>query len=201
MTIARSGSRIVAAHAVRLPKGSAGEFATSVEHVVELEPGMLFRVRDVSPADEPAIVRLLQRLPPDDIRLRFFCGMKQFGHALVGPLTQLDNVRNIGLVALPEHGASDHVVAHAMLIPEADGLHAEFAAVVDSRHAHHGLGRHLIECLVERGRVRGVRQVYGIVLSDNHNMLQLGAEMGFKRRMGDDPGTTRIELDVEPPRQ
>ena len=186
-------AHIVSAHS----RPVAGSHAAITEHVVELEPGIRFRVRPVRPDDEPALTALLERMTPEEVRLRFFCCMRHFGHALVGPLTQLDNVRHLGLVAIPEYFAADGIIADAMLIPEPDGRHAEFAVLVHRRYAHHGLGRHLIECLVAHAQTLGVQQVYGIVLAENHNMLQLASEMGFQRRANpQDAGTVRIELDL-----
>lgn len=188
-----SVARIVSAHAAPIAGGNAG----LVEHLVELEPGLRFRVRPIQPDDEPALGQLLERMTPEEIRLRFFCCMRHFGHALLGPLTRLDNVRRLGLVAIPEHAAPDHIVADAMLIPLADGQHAEFAVLVHRQYAHHGLGRYLIECMLAHAQARGVEQVYGIVLMDNHAMLQLADEMGFKRCANpEEPGTVRIELDM-----
>jgi acetyltransferase len=187
-------ARIVSAHSEPLADGHGA----IIEHVVELAPGRRYRVRPVRPADEPALVALLQRLTPDEVRLRFFCCMRHFGHALVGPLVQLDNVRHLGLVALPALGRDEDLVADAMLIPEADGRHAEFAVLVHHDHAQHGLGRYLIECLVAHANTRGVVQVYGIVLADNDKMLQLAREMGFRARTNpEDPATVRIELDLD----
>jgi GNAT superfamily N-acetyltransferase len=184
-------SVIVEAHAAKSGGGSR------FEHVVELEPGLRYRVRPVTPADEPALIRLLERMTPEEVRMRFFCCMRHFGHALVGPLTQLDDAQRIGLVAVPDRTAADNVVADAMLISEPDGERAEFAILVHRAHAQHGLGRHLLECLIAQGQARGVRQVYGIVLAENHKMLVLAAEMGFVRRANpDEPGTVRVELDL-----
>src|ERR1041385_8912635 len=104
-------ARIISAHSAPI----AGTGAALAEHVVELEPGLRFRVRPIRPEDEPALGRLLQRMTPEEIRLRFFCCMRHFGHALLGPLTRLDNVRRLGLVAIPEYAAADDIVADAML--------------------------------------------------------------------------------------
>lgn len=188
-----SAARIVSAHAVTLP----GTNVALVEHVVELEPGLRYRVRPVSPADEPALIRLLERLTMEEVRMRFFCCMRHFGHPLVGPLTQLDNVRHLGLVAVPDHAPADDLVADAMLILEPDGQRAEFAVLVHHQYAQHGLGRYLIECLVAHARARGVRQVYGVVLAENQKMLQLATEMGFQQHANpEEPGTVRVELNL-----
>jgi len=171
--------------------------ATRVDHVVELAPGLRYLVRPVSPDDEPAMVRLLERMTTDEVRMRFFCCMRHFGHALVSCMVQPDDAQRIGLVAVPEYTAADNIVADGMLISEPDGQRAEFAILVHRDHAQHGLGRHLIECLIAQGRARGVRQVYGIVLADNHKMLVLATEMGFVTRANpDDRATVRVELDL-----
>src|SRR5689334_12046402 len=96
-------STIVSVHAAplrdhRLDDGRVPAFE---EHVVELAPGERFRVRPVQPSDEEAVVRLLKRLSLEEVRLRFFSCMRTFTHSFVERLTNLDNIRDLGLVAIP----------------------------------------------------------------------------------------------------
>jgi len=50
-------------------------------------------VRPMRPEDEPAIVKFLEHVCAEDLRLRFFHAVKEFSHQFVARLTQLDYAR------------------------------------------------------------------------------------------------------------
>ena len=189
---------IVSAHPT--PPNRIGAGVAAIEaHVVELAPGERFKIRPVRPDDEEGVTQLLNRLSLDEVRLRFFCCRRHFPHEFVERLTSLDNVNQLGLVAIPAKASSDEIVANAMLIPTPDGKSAEFAVLVHHDYTQHGLGRHLLDCLIEHARLRGVRQVFGLVLAENEKMLQLAREMGFRAQLDlDEPDCMRVELELTP---
>ncbi|MBX6420453.1 MAG: bifunctional acetate--CoA ligase family protein/GNAT family N-acetyltransferase [Nevskia sp.] len=156
--------------------------------------GKLYVMRPVQPADEPALIRLLQGLDPESVRLRFFCGMRHFSHEMAARMTQIDYDRELALVIVPDD-APETLLGIGTLAIDPDGTHAEFAVLVDPRHRGLGLGRQLLEKLVQHARARGVLQVYGEVLRENLPMLKLAESLGFSRRpLPDDPGTVRVEI-------
>ena len=60
-----------------------------------------------------------------------------------------------------------------------------------------GLGRMLMERLIEWCRDHGVLQLWGDVLEDNRPMLELATELGFRRQLQpDSPGLIRVSLDL-----
>lgn len=168
------------------------------EHVVPLQNGRRFRVRPVRPSDEPSLEDLLKRLSSEEIRLRFFGPARRFSHRFVGPLAESDD-RRFGLVAMLAEDAAEQFIASAMLVAEADNAVAEFAVLVHHDHTQHGLGRYLLECLLEHARASHVGTVFGLVLSENENMLQLARELGFSQRPDpDESGCFRVELVTDP---
>ena len=64
-------------------------YPTEWERQLQLRDGWKVCVRPMRPDDEPAIVKLLQNVSPEDLRLRFFHSVKEFSHQFVGRLTQL----------------------------------------------------------------------------------------------------------------
>ncbi|WP_163434736.1 hypothetical protein, partial [Escherichia coli] len=70
------------------------------ERSVETESGYCFRIRPVRPEDEAIFRDFLERVDPDDLRQRFFAPIKQFSHAFIAKLAQIDYARSMVLVAL-----------------------------------------------------------------------------------------------------
>lgn len=168
------------------------------EHVVALRDGQRYRVRPVRPSDEPDLARLLERLNPEEIRLRFFSTVRWFSHRVVGPLAEADD-RRFGLVAMLADDPAEQFIASAMLVADAKSAGAEFALLVHHDHTQHGLGRHLLECVLERARASRVGTVYGLVLRENSSMLQLARELGFTQRPDpDDASCLRVEIVTRP---
>jgi acyl-CoA synthetase (NDP forming)/RimJ/RimL family protein N-acetyltransferase len=175
-------------------------YPSALTHVAQLGGGTAYRVRAVRPEDEPAMIRMLESIEPDAIRMRFFRTIRHFSHAMAARLTQVDYDRELGLVALPEHateGTSDaDVVAVAHLLAEPDGTRAEYAILVHQKHGGIGLGRHLMECLLDFAAQHGIQSVYGEVLTENRPMLGLCRALGFSIRPDpDEPECRRVEID------
>ena len=62
---------------------------------------------------------------------------------------------------------------------ELDERTAEFAILVRSRLRGHGLGWLLMRRVIDYAKEKGLRRVYGAVLSENTAMLQMAEELGF----------------------
>ncbi len=155
-----------------------------------------YTVRAVRPSDEPAVIALIARLDPEEIRLRFFHYIRHFTHDMAARLTQADYDRELTLVATPEQ-ADEPVIATATLVSDPDGREAEFAVLVHHDYARLGLGRHMLSRLLVHARQQGIGTVYGEVLTENQAMLALARKLGFSvHREPDDPGCMRVEIAI-----
>lgn len=90
--------------------------------------------------------------------------------------------------------AGGRVIGHAVLCP--DGESAEVAVFVHQDYRGRGLGRLLLQELVNEARRLGLRRVWGITELDNVPMLRLAASLGFAP--GDEPGEFRLHLEAKP---
>ena len=61
-----------------------------------------FFVRPVRPEDEPLYAPFFAAVTPEDLRLRFFAPVKDFSHAFIARLTQIDYARAMAFVAIDE---------------------------------------------------------------------------------------------------
>ena len=169
--------------------------AASLPHCLQLD-GARYEIRPVAPHDAAAVLELLRASPPDDIRLRFFAAIRRFNQDLVAALAHCADSDHLGLIARDASVPEPACVGHAHLV-RTGVEEAEFAVLVRADQAHHGLGRHLLECILCGAAERGIRQVYGIVLRGNGPMLQLAREMGFSIRPDPvEPGCLRVEKDL-----
>lgn len=158
--------------------------------------GRRYRARPILPEDEPALVRLLERLRPDDIRLRFFAAIRYFSHEMAARMTQIDYDRELVLtVEAEDEPGVLCAVAHLVIDPY--GESGEFALLVHHEHAGDGLGRLLMNELLDHGRRQGLSRIYGDVLRQNAPMLALAQHLGFV--IGDhvdEPDCRRVVIDL-----
>jgi acetyltransferase len=99
------------------------------------------------------------------------------------------------MVALDETGA---ILGVSRLIADPEGEAAEFALLVRTDHQKQGLGRALLTNIVAYGRRRGLRRIWGDVMSDNDRMLALTDALGFTRDMAEDFRLVRVVAPQEP---
>lgn len=173
-------------------------YPSDLSHRVQLPDGACYGIRAIRPEDEPALLNMLEHTDPQAIRLRFFRTIRHFSHAMAARLTQIDYDRELVLVAAPcgdAEPAGAPVVALAHLSMDSDGRRAEYAILVHQEHGGHGLGRYLMERLLDYAAQRGVATVYGEVLAENRTMLGLCRRLGFNLRVDrDDPQCLHVEI-------
>jgi len=137
-------------------------------------------IRPLRSDDEPLYGPFLAATTAEDIRLRFFATVKEFGHAFLARLTHVDHARAMAFIALDE--TTGEMLAVARLHADADNHSGEYAILVRSDLKAHGLGWMLMQLLIDYGRRRGLAVVEGQVLHGNTAMLDMCRELGFKIR-------------------
>jgi acetyltransferase len=150
-------------------------YPRDVEGDLALPRGERVHVRAIRPEDAPALQRLVERMDPEDVRMRFFMTMRELPQALAARLSQIDYDREMALVAEGDDG----IVGVARFASDPDRRRAEYAIAVRSDWKGHGLGYALLGRIIEVARARGIGELFGDVLQENHAMLKMNREHGF----------------------
>jgi acetyltransferase len=154
-------------------------------------------IRPIRPEDAAAHTAFFARISPQDIRYRFFSAMRELSAEQTARLTQIDYDREMAFIAVNE--TTGDTVAVARLACDSDGRSGEFAIIVQADMKGRGLASHLLQRLIAWARTRGLTEVVGQILSDNHPMLAFIRHMGFTvRRMADDPEVMEAKLLLQP---
>jgi len=124
--------------------------------------------------------------------MRFFSMVKTLSRDSLIRLCHLDYAREMALVA--ERNGALLGVSRYYMNPQTRS--AEFAVVVSDACQGQGLGDHLMKRLIDVARERGVAQLIGSVLRENHRMLALAKELGFRETKSTDPGVVHMALDL-----
>ena len=135
-------------------------------------------LRPIRPEDAGALAQLVADLTPEDARLRFFSPVRALEPTAVARLAQIDYDREMAFVLISDD-KPERLLAVARLAGDPDNFRAEFAILVRSDLHRRGLGRLLMTRLIEYGKLRGLSEMFGDVLAENHAMLALCRELGF----------------------
>jgi acetyltransferase len=173
------------------------EWATEVDW-----SGRRLAVRPIRPEDEAQHRRFIERLDPEDIRLRIFHTQRELSHDQLARLTQIDYEREMAFVAVGTDAQGEpETLGAARTVRDPDNTEAEFAVIVRSDLKGSGLGRLLMQRLIDHARARGTGRLVGLVLRENTGMLALARSMGFQVQpeAPDEPaggGVLRVTLDL-----
>ena len=165
------------------PRFAVRPYPSEWERHIEVTKGWTVFVRPIRPEDEDAVRAFLEKISLEDLRLRFFAPIKEFGHAFVARLTQLDYARAMALVAIDE--ATGDFAGVVRLHSDANYESGEYAILLRSDLKGRGLGWTLMQLIIDYARKEGLKRITGQVLRQNVTMLRMCSELGF--RIEDDP--------------
>lgn len=124
------------------------------------------RIRLLGPGDLPAYIRFAERLEPDDIRLRFG-RLLRWTEACAREM----------LVSGEAYAAFDAWGEISGIVRIVD---TELALIVRSDLKRHGIGLRLLDHAVRRAVERGLPELSGHFLAENHPALALAHRAGFR---------------------
>jgi RimJ/RimL family protein N-acetyltransferase len=147
-------------------------------------------LRPIRPEDAEALRRAFQRLTPEQARLRTFHRIVELSPEMAERLTRIDPDVATALVAVDDDG---EIRGDARLYVDAVTDSAEFGVAVDPEFTNQGIGWQLMQRLFEDAKRRGVYELWGDVLAQNHTMLDFAKAIGAERRtLADEPGVVRV---------
>jgi len=159
------------------PRFAIRPYPKEWERHAELRDGTKILVRPVRPEDEPLYPPFLAAVTQQDLRLRFFAPVKEFGHTFIARFTQIDYARAMAFIAIEE--SSGNMLGVVRLHADANYERGEYAILVRSDLKGRGLGYLLMQMIIDYARAEGLKVIEGQVLAENTAMLAMCREFGF----------------------
>lgn len=174
------------------------EYPKEFEFDVLLRDGAVIHFRPIRPDDADREHRFFQRVGPESVYHRFFRMKRDLSPEELRHFTTLDYDDRMAFVAIHE----DEMVAVGRydVLPEAsreDGRVAEVAFLVQDSFQGRGLGSHLLQHLTVYARLKGITEFEAFVLAENHAMLRLFRDSGYRLTRALDEGIYRVEFPIE----
>jgi len=161
----------------------------------KLRDGREAILRPLKAEDEPMIKEMLSSLAEETLRVRFFVVM-EINHKMLMQFCNIDYDREIAIVAELKEGDKKRIAGGGRLIVEPDSESGQFALLVSDDFQRQGLGEKFLDITIGIAQDKGLKEIYGIVLTENDKMLGLSRKMGFKSTRLPD-GITRVSMELD----
>jgi acetyltransferase len=148
--------------------------------------GMDITIRPIRPEDAELDQRFIRGLSDESRYFRFMDTMHELPETLLASLTQIDYGREMALIALTQDKNQETALGVARYVINPDGNSCNFALAVADNIAGKGLGGKLMISLMRAAREKGLKQIEGSVLNNNHRMLHLMNGLGFAIKPAED---------------
>jgi acetyltransferase len=174
---------------VLIPTDLAESFQPIIGHAVSLRP--------LLPADQDIEHAFVSELSPESRHGRLLGGLVRITPEYIAKLTTVDYSRDMAIAATMMDDDKETLIGVARYVRDADAPACEFAIVVADAWQDRGIGRRLMVKLIAVARSRGLKEIYGDVLSINQRMLAFCRSLGFvpSRHPGDQT-VTRVTLQL-----
>lgn len=176
-----------------IPRPAIRPYPTQYTHSWTAKDGTPLIIRPIRPEDEPSLVKFHHTLSDRSVALRYFHVMTlnaRVAHERLTRICFIDYDREMALVAEYEdpHSHDHEIVGVGRLSKVRGRSEAEFALLVSDRFQRRGIGRTLLERLIQVGRDEKISRIIGDILPENNDMQGLCEKLGFRLdRTPDDP--------------
>src|SRR5919112_4565635 len=169
--------------------------AMNGQMIIALRDGVCLPVRRIRAEDAAALQRLVGRSSDRSVELRFFGPLKELSDEMAERFADVDGEDRYAVVALdPEN--PDEIVGVARYERERGTDGAEYAALIEDRFQHRGLGIGLTRNLIEAARENGIRHLRALVMRENAEMLGLLRSLDLPERLRWQDGAGSVEIDL-----
>ena len=141
--------------------------------------GRLVTLRPICQEDKLLEKEFIEHLSVESSRFRFFETIAIATPEMLTQFCNIDYVHEMAIIAEYNSGGEKRNVGVGRLIIEHDTGSGEFAIVVADDFQANGLGTKLLNILINIGRERELKSIYGIVMQDNWKMIRLAKKLGF----------------------
>jgi len=178
-------------------------YPNEFEFDVILSDGEVVQMRPIKSEDADLEEQFIARVGAESLYFRFFKAKRDLSPEELRYFTTLDYEDRMAFIALD--GDDMVAVGRYDVIPEKEaadgGKVAEVAFLVQDTHQGRGIGSHLLQHLTVYARLQGVTEFEAFVLSENHGMLRMFRNSGYRLTRQLDEGVYSVEFPIEASRE
>ncbi|NDL63943.1 bifunctional acetate--CoA ligase family protein/GNAT family N-acetyltransferase [Acerihabitans arboris] len=171
-------------------------YPQELESVVMLKNGEQCLFRPILPEDEPLLKQFIGEVTPEDLYFRYFSEITEFTHEDLAYMTQIDYDREMAFVAVRQNEAGTSIIGVTRAFSDPDNTDAEFSVLVRSDLKKMGLGRLLLEKMIDYARHHGLKRLTAVTMPGNQGMISLAKKLGFAVELRLEDGIVALSLSL-----
>lgn len=164
----------------------------------KLKTGEEITLRPIVPTDDQLLKEHFYSLSPETVHRRFNRMVSVLPNHMVRDLVNVDYTRHMAMVAVLKQGSGELLLATSRYYLDDATNTAEMAFAVLDEWQGRGLGRRLLEALIERAKATKVKALEAWVQQDNTPMLKLLLSSGVETEYRIVEGQYRVTLWLMP---
>lgn len=173
-------------------------YPRELEETVRLKDGKDVMVRPVRPEDEPVYLEMLEKVSLEDLRLRFCGDIRSMPRSQLVQLIHIDYDREMAFVVMArDEDGNIECLGAINTMTKADNSESEYAILIRSDLKGMGLGRFLMNKMIDYCRSRNTGDIFGLVLRENEGMIGLTESLGFRTSLLDDEDMVEVRLNLQ----
>ncbi len=151
--------------------------------------GVDIHIRPINPEDMIREKEFVERLSPESRHFRFLGGVQHLTDKAAKELCEIDFDKRMAFIALiKDASGNEQEIGVSRYATDNDG-NCESAVTVADQWQNHGLGRLLMDKLINFAREKGKKNLYSLDFANNTHMHQLANDLGMKRFHDPDDGS------------
>jgi acetyl coenzyme A synthetase (ADP forming)-like protein len=163
---------------------------------VIMKDGTALNMRPILPEDRDKWQEFFNALSPQTVYFRFHRVLRQVSNEEAQRFCCVDYNDSFAMVATIGEGPEEKIIAIGRYTRTPNRDSAEAAFVVTDKYHGKGIGTLLLEQIAKVARDKGIRLFDAYVLMENHEMMGVFLDSGFKIDRKLEGGVIRLVLDI-----
>ncbi|GIU43304.1 bifunctional acetate--CoA ligase family protein/GNAT family N-acetyltransferase [Shewanella colwelliana] len=174
-------------------------YPKELEQRAQLKNGRDIMLRPILPEDEPKHLAFDNSLSDEDRYKRYFGVRSKMTHEEMAVLTQIDYAREMAFIATAKGDDGEEITLGAIRASiDPDNTEAEFAMAVRSDHQGQGLGKLLLEKLIDYYKANDTEVLTGFTMFENRSMANLAKRLGFTVTFDMEEHLIKMDMALKP---
>jgi acetyltransferase len=173
---------------------STQDYPTQYESRLTLKNGQEIFLRPIMQTDEPLVIDLFNRLSTHSVYLRFLRHLQALPKDMLYQFTHLNYNSDFALAGIIQEDDKDAIIAVARYAYTPHDKLTELAIAVRDDWQHFGLGKPLLQKIVEIGKEHGIYRFEGMLDPQNKIIMRILVELGYQVTYSLKSGFYQVEI-------
>lgn len=171
-------------------------YPAQYESNITLKDGSVVSLRPIKATDGYLLIDLVEKLSTNSKYLRFLRPIDSLPENLLYQLTHVNYRSGFALVGTISEDDKEQIIAVARYAYSSEDNNTELAVIVRDDWQHRGLGKSLLEKIVDIGKEHGISRYIALISPQNKIIITTLINLGYKVNCSMRSGIFHVEIIV-----